>query len=269
MIDCSQGINFRLVKMTTIEQGSPMDNEVRFLLADSVNIFVELGKMYLKKTGARIFSCSNGNDALAIIESERPDLVFMSAFMPEMDGVECCRLVKDNKSLSSTAIVLTLVSGSAENIECCLHAGCDDVLLKPIDRRTFFTVINKFVDLNKRHAPRFKDHFRISLSNRDNGSMNCKIYDLSSGGLFLEVFPPLPVDTIVGLDFALPSSDVKISCKGRIAWINQLDCPLNPGFPPGMGVEFVDMNEKCTRAIEDYLQQTHVAPIIGTNPASH
>jgi CheY-like chemotaxis protein len=247
-----------------------MGHEIKFLLSDSVNIFIELGKMYLRKTGARIFSCNNGKDALAIIESERPDLVFMSAFMPGMDGVECCRLVKENKSLRSTGIVLTLVSGSVENIERCLHAGCDEVLLKPVDRRTFFTIVNKFIDLNKRHAPRFKDHFSINLTDPDNGSMNCKLYDLSSGGLFLEVFPPpLSIDTIVELNFALPPSDVKICCKGRIAWVNQLDLPLNSGFPPGMGIEFIYMNENSSRALEQYLQQKHVAPVIGTAPASH
>jgi CheY-like chemotaxis protein len=246
-----------------------MDKEFKFLLADSVSIFIELGKMFLKKTGARIYSCNNGKDALAIIKSEKPDLVFMSAFMPEMDGLECCRLIKENKSLSSTGIVLTLVSGSAENIESCLQAGCDDVLLKPVDRKTFFTVVNRFVNLNKRNAPRFRDCFGVNLSHLDGGSISCKAYDVSCGGLFLEIFPPLTINTIVGLDFVLPHSDDKISCRGRIAWINQLDRPLNPGFPPGMGVEFVDMDEKNIQAIAQYLQKTHVAPIIMNDPAIH
>ncbi len=242
-----------------------MDREIRLLLADSVNIFIELGKMYLKKTGARIYTCNNGKDALAIIEGERPDLVFMSAFMPQMDGVECCRRVKEDKSLSSTGIVLTLVSGTAENIESCLQAGCDDILLKPVERRAFFAVVNKYVDLNKRNAPRFKDHFGVSVSHGNGDGMKCRVFDVSTGGLFVEVFPPLPVNTIVGLDFILPLSQEKICCKGRIAWVNQTERPINPAFPPGMGVEFVHMNGKNSGLVKRYLQQAHVTPIIGND----
>ncbi len=242
-----------------------MDSEIGFLLADSVNIFIELGKMYLKKTRARIFSCNNGKDALAIIKDERPDLVFMSAFMPGMDGLECCRLVKEDNSLNSTGIVLTLVSGTAENIESCLQAGCDDILLKPVERRTFFAIINKYVDLNKRNAPRFKDKFVVNVSHENDDGVKCRVFDVSRGGLFVEVYPPLPVNTIVGLDFVLPLSQEKICCTGRIAWVNQIERPINPAFPPGMGVEFVQMNEKNSGSVERYLHQAHVAPIIGND----
>lgn len=242
-----------------------MDGEITILLADSVNIFIELGKMYLKNTRARVLTCNNGKDALSMIGKERPDLVFLSAFMPEMDGIECCRRIKEDKSLGSTGVVLTLVSGSAENIESCLQAGCDDVLLKPVERRSFFAVVNKFVNLNKRNAPRFKDHFSVSVSRRNGETMNCRVFDVSSGGLFLEASPPLPDNAVVNLHFILPLSEEKICCKGRIAWVNRSDRPTNPGLPPGMGVEFLDLSGENAGAVERYLQKAHVAPVISND----
>lgn len=239
-----------------------MNAETRILFADPDQIAVELGKAYLRKTGTRLLTCHDGEMAWDIIRREKPDLVFMSAMMPGLDGVECCRLVKADADLHSTPVVLTLMSGKGENLEICAKAGCDDVLLKPIDRRTFFSTIKKFVNLEKRNSPRFKARFSINCnSGNDDGSV-CNVFDVGTGGLFLQASPLLPVDSVVFMDFVLPVINIEISCKGRVAWINQPDAPAKTAFPPGMGVEFVDLSTEGKQAIHEYLQKEHVARIL-------
>lgn len=239
-----------------------MGADTSILLADSDQIAVELGKAYLRKTGARLLTCHDGEMAWEIIRRERPELVFLSATLPGIDGLECCRLVKSDAALHATAVVLTLVSGKGENLESCARAGCDDVLLKPIDRKSFFSTVKKFVSLEKRNAPRFKSRFSIHcVSGDDNGSY-CNVFDVSTGGLFLQASPLLPVDTVLALDFILPVVNVDISCKARVAWLNVPEAPTKLEFPPGMGVEFVDLGAEGKQAIHDYLQKEHVARIL-------
>lgn len=244
-----------------------MGPDTSILLADSDHISVELGKTYLRKTGARLFTCHDGEMAWEIIRRERPDLVLMSASMPGIDGIECCRLVKDDAELHSIAVVLTLVSGKGENVERCARAGCDDVLLKPVDRKTFFSMIKKFVNLEKRNAPRFKSRFSIHCASGTGNGSDCNVFDVSTGGLFLQASPLLPVDTVVEMEFVLPVLNVEICCKGRVAWLNKPEAPNKIAFPPGMGVEFFDLCAEGKQAIHDYLQKEHVARILKTAKA--
>lgn len=241
-----------------------MGPDTSILLADSDHIAVELGKTYLRKTGARLFTCHDGDMAMEIIRRERPDLVLMSATLPGLDGIECCRLVKADSALRGTPVVLTLVSGKVENVEICVKSGCDDVLLKPIDRKTFFSTLKKFVNLEKRNAPRFKARFSIHCVRGNGNGSDCNVFDVSTGGLFLQASPLLPVDTVVGMNFVLPVVNVEISCKGRVAWLNKPESPIKNEFPPGMGVEFSDLGVEGKQAIHDYLQKEHVARILGS-----
>lgn len=241
-----------------------MNGETSILLADSDHIAVELGRTYLRKTGAKLFTCHDGNMAWEIIRREKPDLVFMSASMAGLDGVQCCRLVKADAALRATPVVLTLVSGKGENVENCTEAGCDDVLLKPIDRRRFFSTIKKFVSLEKRNAPRFKARFSINCFSRDDAGSVCNAFDVSTGGLFLQASPLLPVDSRIDMSFVLPVVNLEICCKGRVAWLNKPEAPIKIDFPPGMGVEFVELDAEGKQAIHVYLQKEHVARILKT-----
>jgi len=238
-----------------------MEPETSILLADSDHISVELGKTYLRNTGARLFTCNNGEMAWDIVRRERPDLVFMSATMPGIDGLECCRLIKADESLHTTPVVLILVSGNVENIENCRKAGCDDVLLKPIERRTFFSKVKKFVALEKRNAPRFKARFSIHCVTANDGGNICNVFDVSTGG-FLSRQAPFwqSVPWLHGLCFA--GAERGNWLQGRVAWINQPEAPAKTAFPPGMGIEFVDLCAEGRQAIHDYLQKEHVARIL-------
>jgi uncharacterized protein (TIGR02266 family) len=65
--------------------------------------------------------------------------------------------------------------------------------------------------------------------------------NVSHGGLFLETEIPLPVDSPLNLEFELPDSKTNIQCRGRVAWINSPERPLKSHFPPGMGIQFLDL----------------------------
>jgi CheY-like chemotaxis protein len=232
-----------------------VENEIKILLADQDRIFLEQGKVFLRKTGTRVLSCSSGKDALEIIRSHRPDLVFMSSLLQDISGLECCSAVKADPSLHATPVALTLTAGNPENVDTCHKSGCNEILLKPIDRCTFFQIVKKYVDLEKRNAPRFKGELNVHCSLPDGSSEVSETYDISTSGLFLGSSRPLPASSVIAVHFELPTPRTEITCTARVAWVNSPGFPSKPAFPSGMGVQLLDMRPEWTSAITEFIHK--------------
>ncbi len=230
-----------------------MNNEFIILLADSDLDFHDAISDFLKNTGTRLVTCSSGKEVLASIEGQKPDLVFMSDTLKDVACITLCRKLKTDRSSSPMPLVMVLSSNRAKDREYCFEAGCSDVLVKPVDRGDFFTTLRKFVNLEKRFNPRLRSPSAINCSLQYSICHNCRVYDISAGGLFLESCPPLPINTVVALDFVLPESTTRISCKGRVAWINHPIALSKIDFPFGVGVEFVEMSQNTSDTLVAYL----------------
>lgn len=83
--------------------------------------------------GVSIFSASNGKEGLAVIEKERPELVFLDVMMPGLSGYEVCRAVKERKDLAGTYLILLTAKGQVMDREEGLASGALDYMTKPFD----------------------------------------------------------------------------------------------------------------------------------------
>jgi len=84
----------------------------------------------------------NGDDALKIAADFRPDLIILDVMMPQMDGIETCRRLRQNPDLTSTYI-LFLTARSEEYSEIAgFEAGADDFVNKPVKPRALMSRIN-------------------------------------------------------------------------------------------------------------------------------
>jgi len=148
------------------------------LLAEDNLINQKLAKMMLTKAGYQVETADTGKKAVDqfISSSGKFDLVIMDMQMPEMDGIEATNLIRKweekNIAPSSNHKGEEKVDLSASNVELlphakrvpivaltanaikgdkekCLESGMDDYITKPIDRKIFFEVIEKWTSLNK------------------------------------------------------------------------------------------------------------------------
>jgi CheY-like chemotaxis protein len=117
----------------------------RILLVDDVRLFLELEKSFLNLSQVEILTAANGEEALAIVRRERPDLVFLDLYMPVLDGAVCCATIKGDPELSATPVVMVTTGGKPEEVEQCRAAGCDGLLTKPIDRSAFLDTVSRFI----------------------------------------------------------------------------------------------------------------------------
>jgi CheY-like chemotaxis protein len=233
--------------------------DTRILLADGDQIFLELGKTFLRKTGVEVLTARTGETALTLIREARPKLVFMSCRMREESGNHYLDRIRADESLRETPVVMVMTSRDLEEAQRYLSMGCADTLCKPVSRKAFFDVVNRFIDLQKRVAPRFRDRFQVNYGFSLPPDLTGNSCNLSTGGLFMETNDPYPVGTYLNINFMLPDSDHAVNCRARVSWINRPEHLSRVDLPPGLGLGFVDLNPGDLSAIRNYLMIEHVS----------
>ena len=108
----------------------------KILVADDKPDNVTLLARYLLDKGYGLVQASDGEDALAQIRAEKPDLVMLDINMPKKDGFAVLREVRADPEIAHTpVIILTANRLDSVDIQTGLNLGADDYVLKPFDRR--------------------------------------------------------------------------------------------------------------------------------------
>ena len=120
----------------------------RLLLAEDSTINQKVVTGLLGKLGYHIDVVANGQEALQALETIPYDLVIMDVQMPEMDGLEATRLIRNphSKVLNHRIPVIALTAHAMEgDRELCLQAGMNDYVSKPIDSRLLAETLRKWL----------------------------------------------------------------------------------------------------------------------------
>ncbi|MBT9157350.1 MAG: Alkaline phosphatase synthesis transcriptional regulatory protein PhoP [Firmicutes bacterium] len=105
----------------------------RILVVDDNRLIVTLLKVNLTSAGYEVVTASDGLAGLKAAIAERPDLIILDVMMPEMDGFEVARQVRNNTLVSHVPIIMLTARNTSESIVAGLDAGADDYLAKPFD----------------------------------------------------------------------------------------------------------------------------------------
>lgn len=235
-------------------------NPLKILLADDVELFLELEKTFFRREGVSLLVARTGQEALDLVRTERPHLVFMDLHMPELDGDEACRQIKADPVLRYTPVVMVTHGGREPDLERCRQAGCDEVVLKPINRHQFLETARRFLNIVARNAPRFPARLKVRYGVAREKLLSDFSINVSTGGLFLETEAPLPEDTPLFLEFDLPDRIKGICCGGRVAWVNAPEAPKKPLLPAGMGIQFVELSLADMQMIREFIKTKDLDP---------
>lgn len=236
-----------------------MDQKKTILLADDAKLFLEIEKSFLQRTSVDILTAGDGRQALELARQHRPDVVFLDLNMPEMDGDECCRAIKQDPDLQGTAVVMVTTMGRPQDLERCRETGCDDVLLKPINRTEFLRTAEKFLQLATR-STRYKIKTQVRYGKHAETSLTAFCVDISSGGLYISTENPLDVGESLAIRFSLESPFREIVCKCQVAWVNSPAKPRKPSLPAGMGIQFVDLSLEDLHSIRNFIKNKQLEP---------
>jgi len=106
----------------------------------------------LKQTGFQVRVANNGEVALHVFQSWRPDFIWMDMRMPVMDGYEATRRIRALPGGREVRIAALTASAFLEDRGEILAAGCDDVLSKPLDEEQLFAAMERLLGLRYRYA---------------------------------------------------------------------------------------------------------------------
>ena len=103
-------------------------------MEDEVDI-LEVINYNLSKEGFDVCSALDGEEGLALIKKEVPDLVLLDLMLPGLDGIEICRKLKTDYSTRSIPIIMVTAKGEESDIVLGLGMGADDYMVKPFRPR--------------------------------------------------------------------------------------------------------------------------------------
>jgi uncharacterized protein (TIGR02266 family) len=115
--------------------------------------------------------------------------------------------------------------------------------------------------VEERIDPRTNARIAIFIGPEHRKPMTQYSVNASTGGMFIGTDNIQPVDTLFVLKFQFPNNDAIITCKARVAWVNEPGNLRKSSLPPGMGLQFIDLSLENMHAIRDYLNKGHLVPI--------
>jgi DNA-binding response OmpR family regulator len=109
-----------------------MSNKTILLVDDSITTLM-MEQMVLRTQPYKLITARNGREAVEKSAAERPDLILLDVMMPEMNGFEACRRIRENQSTVQTPIIMVTTRGEENSVETGFQNGCNDYITKPIN----------------------------------------------------------------------------------------------------------------------------------------
>ena len=88
---------------------------------------------FLNNLNCQLHYAARGKTALEMLEVFRPDVILLDLMMPELNGLEVCRIIKQDSRWKSVPIIMITALTSKEDMAACLDAGASDFLSKPVN----------------------------------------------------------------------------------------------------------------------------------------
>ncbi|MEA2824459.1 MAG: two-component system, cell cycle response regulator [Alphaproteobacteria bacterium] len=119
----------------------------RVLVVDDILSNVKLLEAKLSAEYFEVITANNGEQALARVASDAPDIILLDVMMPGMDGFEVCRRIKSNGKTTHIPVVMVTALDQPSDRVTGLDAGADDFLTKPVDDMSLFARVRSLVRL--------------------------------------------------------------------------------------------------------------------------
>jgi two-component system alkaline phosphatase synthesis response regulator PhoP len=115
--------------------------KIKILLVDDEPDILEFLSYNLVKEGFEVFTCGNGKDAIQMAQKERPQIIILDVMMPDLDGIETCRVIRETPELKDVLIAFLTARNEDYSQIAGFDAGADDYINKPMKPRVLVSRI--------------------------------------------------------------------------------------------------------------------------------
>ena len=237
-----------------------MEKKTILLVEDDDDYREKVCDLLFKRLTCDIVEAKNGIEALELINKAPPDLVLMDLSMPEMDGDECCSIVKADPLLNNIPIIIASPTNKSEDKKRCLLAGCNDYILKPIHVMELLHKINVLSGIPFRRDSRVTLRTGIYF-NYNNKGYSGFLENMCENGMFIICKDSIPLGSKIDIRFNLPGMSNIIDATAEIVrlseysggyYANHADrIKISSNEDIGMAVSFQSIAEETKLAISE------------------
>lgn len=143
---------------------------MNILLVDDEEKIVEVLEAYLNKENFKVFSCSNGKEALNIFNSNKIDLILLDLMLPDLSGEEVCKAIREK---SCVPIIMITAKTEEEDLLEGFDIGADDYVTKPFSVKQLIARIKALLrrtsncDKNDKILTFNNEELKINLETRE------------------------------------------------------------------------------------------------------
>jgi two-component system, sensor histidine kinase and response regulator len=117
------------------------------MIVDDVPKNLQVLGSILNENDYDVAMADNGRDAIKIIEELLPDLILLDIMMPEMDGFEACRIIKEKPAISEIPVIFLTAKNEEDSIINGFKAGAVDYISKPFNSSELLVRVNNHIEL--------------------------------------------------------------------------------------------------------------------------
>jgi adenylate cyclase len=127
-----------------------VEHRPKVLVVDDTPANCEVLEAILSPRGYAVVSARSGEEALAKVASDRPDLVLLDIVMPRLDGYQVCKRLRNDPTSSYLPVVMITASEQEERVRA-LEAGADDFIQKPFDQAELLARVKSLLRIKAYH----------------------------------------------------------------------------------------------------------------------
>ena len=127
--------------------------KAKILLVDDEPDALEVLSSSLKAAGCTTLLAQDGARALAIAKAERPDLIVLDLMLPEVDGLEVCKILRRTPATAAIPIIMLTARAAEMDRVIGLELGADDYVVKPFSPRELVIRIRKLIERRSPSEP--------------------------------------------------------------------------------------------------------------------
>lgn len=233
----------------TFKNGADNEAEVflkKILIVSHLKKYIEEEKSILNRAGYKIFTASSGQETLDMHKSEKADLIIAELDMPGISGDKLCSIIKMDKRLGGTSVIL-VCSNNRPEISKCSNSGADSYITRPIKASLLQKKIRELLNIQKRESLRLPMEVTL-VGSYFYKTFFCYAVDISATGLMIETEKVLHIGKSVSCLLGVPDSR-QIIIHGKIVRVSHKSPEIYQ-----YGINIYPLNPDSQSVIEAFIK---------------
>ena len=156
----------------------------KILVVDDDKSIINIVQAYLEQAGYGVLTASNGSMAMNLLHREKPDLLILDLMLPDRDGLDVTRSIRQDKRLATTPIIMLTARVEDSDKIVGLELGADDYITKPFNPRELVARVRSSLRRTQREQAEQSNYLEVGPILLDLGART-----LALNGQLIEVTP--------------------------------------------------------------------------------